>query len=221
MRDENVRTSFCHLLRLLDIEDVRRRQQFERSGFSDHVDLEIVRHARLLKVGAERPVDQTHGGEVLHAGKAKIAQLGEKGGDIAEGVCSADTGEDGCVFDHGEDLFCLSGVSEIRQNHEMATVGEASNHVDYNVIRITVRHQPRKGSPAGHAEPAAIVDDDQIAAAGLDELGGQADARAGANNGLTGVDALSELLEDLLPVGRRHGDVAVLYGLEIGGVSRG
>lgn len=107
VRNEDVCAGAGHLLALLHVEDVGRGQQVQRASLPDHVDFQVVSHARLLEIGPELPVDEADGGEVLHAGKAQVAQLLEKGGNVAEGICAADAGDDWCVLDDGEDFICL------------------------------------------------------------------------------------------------------------------
>lgn len=74
---------------------------------ADHVDFQVVSHAGFLEIGSELAVDEADGGEVLDTGKAQVAQLLKKGGNVAEGICAADAGDDWCVFDYGEDFICL------------------------------------------------------------------------------------------------------------------
>ena len=51
-------------------------------------------------------------------------------------------------------------------------------HLYDDSIRVAVWHETRKGASACHPEPAAVVEDDQVCTALLDELGREPDARA-------------------------------------------
>ena len=92
MRDQHIRPGLGHLLRFLDVEHVRRRQQVHFVRGADHGHFGAVGHARLLEVFPEIAVDQADGGEVLDAGEAEGAEVGKEGGDVAEGVGAADAG---------------------------------------------------------------------------------------------------------------------------------
>ena len=76
--DDDVGAGARHRLRLFLVEDVGRGEEVQLVGGADHVDLEPVAHAGLLEVGAEDAVDEAHGGEVLHAGEAELAQLAQE-----------------------------------------------------------------------------------------------------------------------------------------------
>ena len=76
--DDDVGPGARHRLRLLLVEHVGRGEEVQLVGGADHVDLEPVAHAGLLEVGAEDAVDEAHGGEVLHAGEAQVAQLAQE-----------------------------------------------------------------------------------------------------------------------------------------------
>ena len=51
-------------------------------------------------------------------------------------------------------------------------------HLYDDSIRIAVWHETCEGASACHPEPAAVVEDDQVCTALLDELGREPDARA-------------------------------------------
>jgi hypothetical protein len=55
---------------------------------------------------------------------------------------------------------------------------------------------PGQRAAAGHAEAARVVDDDEVDAAGLGALGGDAGAGAAADDRLAGIDLGTEPGED-------------------------
>ena len=143
----------------------------------DHVDLEPEAHAGLLEALAHRAVEQADGREILHAGKAHRLQLGEELRHQHERVGAVDAGQHRRVLDHRQHL---------------------ARHVLDDLVGVAIGEQPRRRAAAGHAVAAGIVDDDQVDAAGLLGLGGQAGAGAAADDRLAGRDHLAEFFEDLL-----------------------
>lgn len=73
-------------------------------GEPDHRDFDIISHTRFLEIFSESTVYKSNGGKVLHAAESEILELGEEGGDVAEGVGGADAGEDTGVVYYGEDF---------------------------------------------------------------------------------------------------------------------
>src|SRR5690606_3758649 len=73
-----------------------------------------------------------------------------------------------------------------------------------DVVGVAVGEQPGEGSPAGHPEPPRIVDDDQVDPPGLFALGGQAGARATADDRLAALDLLPQPLQQRSPVLHAH-----------------
>src|SRR5258708_2308383 len=51
-------------------------------------------------------------------------------------------------------------------------------------IGVAVSHKPASGTMPGHPKPARVVDDEQVRATTLDELGADASAGARGDNGL-------------------------------------
>ena len=96
-------------------------------------------------------------GKVLDAGEPHLLELAEKQVADHERIGGADAGEHRSVAHRRQDLV---------------------GHLLDDRVGVAIRHQAGERAAPGHAEPARVVDDDQIDAAGLLALG--ADARAGA-----------------------------------------
>ncbi len=75
MGDDDVRPCVCHLLGLVGVERVGRREQIHVSGEADELDFLVIPHARLFEVRPKHAVDQSHRGKVLHACKARLFHL--------------------------------------------------------------------------------------------------------------------------------------------------
>src|SRR5262249_28149855 len=71
-------------------------------------------------------------------------------------------------------------------------------HLHHDRVRVAVGHQAREAAPAGHPVAAGVVDDDQVGPAGLGALGGQAGARAGADDHAAGVERRPQLRAGLV-----------------------
>ena len=155
MRHQDIRTRARHAPGLVGIKHIRRRQQALRPRLPHHPHLMIIPHARLLQAASEAAVHEPDGREVLHARDAQVPQLVQQAGDGAERVARADAGQHGRLLHHGHHL---------------------GRHGEHRVVRVAVRHEPGQGAAAGHAVAARVVDDDEVAAAGFDEFGGEADA---------------------------------------------
>ncbi len=65
-------------------------------------------------------------------------------------------------------------------------------------IGVTVGHQAAGGAMTGHTEASGIVDDDQVCATALDELGADAGAGAGGDNGPALLELGAQPLDDFL-----------------------
>ena len=63
-----------------------------------------------------------------------------------------------------------------------------ARHVDDDRVRVAVGQEPGERAAAAHPVAARVVDDDQVGAAGLGELRGEARAGAGADDRLARVD---------------------------------
>ena len=115
------------------------------------------------RFGAEDAVDQADGGEVLDAVEAHRLQLAQEDRHDAERIGAADAGQHRRVADD-------------RQHFP--------RHVQDDRVGVAVGHQAGEAAAAGHPEAAGVVDDDQVDAAALGELGRDAGAGAGADDRL-------------------------------------
>lgn len=209
--DENVGAGGGHLLRLLDVEHVRRREEIHLVGGAHHVHLEIIRHARLLQVGTELAVNQADSRKVLHAGEAEVAQLAEEVVGVEERIRAANAGNHRRVVDDGQNFLGLMDCQLVHYSRETGVYGlslddGSTHHVEHNVVCVTIWHQSRERTATGHAKTTAIVNDYEVAAAGLDELGRETDTSASANNGLSLGDLPPQVAQDLLSIRRRRHD---------------
>ena len=166
-----------HVSGLLLVEDVRRGDEIELVGHADHVDLVAVAHAGLLEIRAEDPVDEADGREVLHAGEADLLDLPEEVGHDPERIGAVDAGQHRGALDHGQDLV---------------------GHLHDDGIGVAVGEQPGQGAATGHAEAPRVVDDEQVDAAGLGGLRGDAGARTTADDGPALGDLTTETIQDLV-----------------------
>jgi len=83
---------------------------------------------------------------------------------------------------------------------------ESSYHLEHDIIGVSVGHQASQRASSGHSKPSAVVYDDHVSAALLDELGRETDAGAGANNDVSILDRFPQSFQDSFAVGgRRHG----------------
>ena len=73
-------------------------------------------------------------------------------------------------------------------------------HFKNDIVRITIWHKPGKRASACHAVPAAVVDDDQITTALLDELRAEADTSPCANNQLAIFNCPTKISKNLFSV---------------------
>ena len=123
-------------------------------------------------------------GKVLHAGEAEPLSCVEEDVHQAERVGAVDAGEHGRALDHGS---------------------TSARHLDHDLVGIAIGHQPGERAAAGHAVAAGVVDDDEIDAAGLLALGGEAGAGAAADDGLAPGDHGRERVEQGGSREARHG----------------
>src|SRR5262249_10865096 len=63
-----------------------------------------------------------------------------------------------------------------------------AGHLDDDLVGIAVRHHARQRPTAGHAEPARVVDDDEVDSARFGTLGADAGSRAAADDRSAGRD---------------------------------
>src|SRR5882724_3234092 len=185
--DHDVRARLGHVRRALLRKDIGGGEEVEDMGGADHLDLEAVAHARLLELGADGAVEKAHGGEVLHPREPQRGQPRQEILGDHEWIGAVDAGEHRRVLDHGQHL---------------------ARHVEHDVVGIAVGHEAGERAAAGHAVAAGVVDDDEVDAAGLLALGGEARARPAPDDGLAAADHAAEALEDVRTRDARHGYLA-------------
>ena len=161
MGDENVCTGFGHGGRFVGVEAIGRCQQVHFSGQPDEIDFQPVAHVRFFKVLPEVAIDQADGGEILNPRKPGGLHFAQKDRHESERIRSAHSGEHGRVLHHRQHL---------------------AGHVHHDGVRITVGHHPGERAATAHAEPAGIVDHDQIDPTGFFELRGQSCPRTAADD---------------------------------------
>ena len=159
--DEHVGARPRHRPGILRREDVGAGEQAELPRGANHLHLERVAHARLLEVLAEDPVDEADGGKVLDAREAGLLHLPEEDRHEPEGIRAADAGEDR------------------RRLHDRQHL---ARHLHDDRVRVAVGEEAGEGSPARHAIPPGVVDDDEIGAAGLRALRREPGPGAGADD---------------------------------------
>src|SRR5262245_37858287 len=172
-----------HVGRVLLREHVRRRQQVQTPSGPDHLHLEAVTHPRLLEIGPEDAVDQPHGGEVLDPREAELPQRAQIRLGEQERVGAVDAGQHRRPLHDGQDL---------------------AGHLQHDLVGVAVREQAGQGSAPRHPVAPRVVDHDEIDAAGVLALRGQAGAGPAADDRLAAADHLVEALEDLLAGHARH-----------------
>src|SRR3984893_8172475 len=183
--------------RLGDVHRVLLRQhvgggeQVALVGRADHLDLEAVAHAGLLELGADGPVEEADGREVLHPGEAELDEPSQEVVGDHERIGAVDPCQHRRPLHHREDL---------------------AGHVHHDVVGVAVGHEAGAGPAAGHAVPARVVDHDQVDAARLLALGGEAGARAAADDRLAAPDHGPELLEAVLTGDAGHGRAHLTCG---------
>ena len=171
VRDHHIGARTRKALRRVFIEHVRTCQHPELVGGCDHVHLELDAHPRLLEDLPELPVDEAHGGKVLHAVESHALQLGQEDAHQAEGIGAAHARQHRGVLYHRQHL---------------------ARHVHDDRVRVTIRHHPGRAATPSHPETPGIVDDDEVDAAPLGELGRDPRSRAGANDGSAGIHLRTE-----------------------------
>src|ERR687897_506253 len=182
VRHEHIRSGARHRLRRLRVEDIGSREEPERPRLSDHLDLEVVSHPRLLEVRAEGPVDQPDRGEVLNAREPRVAHLDQEPRHQPEGV----------------------GAANARQHRRVVHDREhLAAHVHDDRVGVAVRQQPGQRAATRHPVAARVVDDDQIRPAGFGALGRQARSRAGPDDDAAAVERRAELGARLVARHRR------------------
>jgi len=141
---------------------VKAGQHIEGVSLADHVHFQAVAEARLLAVGADSPVEEANGREVLDAVEAHRLQLAQEDGHQTERIGAVDAGQDRCVAHHGQHL---------------------ARHVHHDGVGVSVGEDSGHAAAPCHAVAARVVDDNQVHAALLDELGRDSRARSGSQQG--------------------------------------
>ena len=92
------------------------------------------------------------------------------------------------------------GAADARQDRRLLHDREhLARHVDDDLVRVAVRHQPGERAAPAHPVAARVVDDDQVGAAGLGALRREARAGARADDRAAGVDLRAQPRERLGP----------------------
>ena len=168
------------------VEGVRAGEHVEFVGQTDHLDFEVETHARLLQNLPEITVDHAHGGEILNAVETRFLELFQKDGHQPEGIGAAYARQHGGVLDDRQDL---------------------AGHVHDDGVRVAVGHEACRAAPARHAVAPGIVNDDEIDAAPLGELGGNTGSGAGAYDRFACRHLIAKALQALLVWNEWHGSM--------------
>ena len=75
VRDDNIRTDFCHILGFFRIEDVDDCEKIHLVCDADRLDLFVETHSCLFECHPKGAINHTDGWEVINAVKADIADL--------------------------------------------------------------------------------------------------------------------------------------------------
>ena len=161
MGNQHIRARLGHRPGLVGVEDIRAGEHLQLAGLTDHLHLQPIAHPRLFQIGPHHPVDQPDRWKVLHPVEAHTLQLAQEVGHQPEGVGAAYARQHRCIHHH-------------RQHFP--------RHLHDNRVGIAVGHHPGQAAPPGHAIAPGIVDDNQVHPAPFAELGGDACARARADN---------------------------------------
>src|SRR5205814_216650 len=115
--------------------------------------------------------DEADGREVLHAAETRRLHVAQKELHDPKRIRTADAGQDRRVVNNRQDF---------------------ASHVHDDLVSVAVGHHATEAAAAGHTEPAGIVDDDQVNAAGFSTLGADARTGAAADDRLAGGDLSTE-----------------------------
>jgi hypothetical protein len=206
--DDGVGAGFGHFDGFVGGGDVDDREEVHFSGEGDHFEFLLHAHAGFLEDAAEMAVDDRVGGEVVDAAEAHFLDLQEPVPHAAAGIGGVDAADYGDVFDHRKDL-------------ELADL-----HGDG--VGVAVGHEAAGRSVAHHSEAAAVIDDDEVGAAPFDELGADAGAGSGGDDGVSFGERGAETFDHFLAgvgvalagPGIGHGVVGVGVGVGAGGGNR-
>src|ERR1019366_2060214 len=176
MGDEDVSASSSHRLGLVRIEDIRRGEEVDLMGHMNGFDLLVVAHAGGFEVGAESPVNQPDGGEVLHTREANLLQVIEEDGHQAERIGTVDARK------HGR----------LRRDRQ-----HLGPHLLHDRVGVAVGHQAGQRTAPRHPVAPGVVDDDEVGAARLGHLGRDSGARTAADDGLARSTLRTQAPQDL------------------------
>ena len=99
MRDDAVGASAGHLLALLWGEHVDDGEEADVMGGADHLHFPIEAEIGRLQLGAEAPVYQADGREVVDAGEAQSVELPEEVRHLPQWIGAVDAGDDRDIVD--------------------------------------------------------------------------------------------------------------------------
>src|SRR5579884_1344269 len=181
--NQHIGASLGHRFGLLFGEYIRTGQQAEVMGHANHVHLESVAHAGLFQALPKAAINQADCREVLHTAEARRLDLAEEELHHTEGVRPTDAGQHWRVLHDRQDL---------------------TGHVHDDAIGIPIGHHAAQAAPAGHAEAAGVIDDDQVDTACLGTLGTDAGAGAAADDRLARGHLTAEPLKTLVAREKAH-----------------
>ncbi len=158
-------------------EDVRARQHPLLARLANHLDFLVVAHSGLLEVlpVAAVLVDESDRREVLDAREAAATQVFDEHVHVRKGISAVDAGEHRRVFDDGNDLV---------------------THLDHDFVGVAVRQEAGEGAATVHPVASRVVDDEEVDAAALRELGGDAGTGTGTDDRVTVLNGLSIVESD-------------------------
>ena len=132
----------------------------------------------------------------MHSGEARRLHFAQETARIPEWIGAADARKD-------------RGLGHDRQN--------LPGHFHDNGVGVAIRHATGQRPAAGHAETAAVVDDDEINPARFLAFGADAGAGSAADDGDACGDLPAKFVQD-----RRAGEIGMEgHGMEGRGVRRG
>src|SRR6267142_1244006 len=182
--DDDVGAGLGHVARVLLRKDVGRGEQVELPGSLDQLNLEGVAHAGFFELSPDHAVEQPHGREVLDARESELAEAPQERIDQQEGIGAVDPGEHRRALDHRQDLV---------------------SHLDHDLVGVAVGQEAGERAAPGHPIASRVVDDDEVDAAGLLALGGQAGAGAAADDRLAAAHHPAQPGQDIRARNSGHG----------------
>src|SRR5436309_11632902 len=164
MGDDDVVARFGHGFGFRWRRDIDDGEQIHLARDRDHLEFLFHAHACFFEDLAEQSVHDAVRGKIIHAGEAHVLDLKQPVPHAPARVGGMHAADDGDFPDDGQDL-------ELTDFHRHG-------------VGIAVSHQTARGAVAGHAETSGIVNNDKIGPAAFDELGADAGAGAGGDDGL-------------------------------------